>query len=457
MEPVSTIHRNLPPTETTVNVTFIGHAGLAIQAGDSTIIMDPWLSGAIFNDGWDLLVPSVLQPEVLDQATHVWISHEHPDHFHPPSLRMIRKSAARSITLLFQPTVDHRVTDWARAEGFCIQVVDEGQWTPLTTACRVLLGKVGLYDSWLAVEHHGQTFLNLNDCVFATPSYLDRIAGLVGPVDCLMAQFSYASWMGNPDEITYRSVEAQARSKRFADTIDRLHPQLVIPAASFSWFSHEENSYLNDLRVRPREAVRLVQRTGATPVLLVPGETWPIGSPHDNKSALAHYEEAWDISDRPFHHSASVPLAELVQGAESFVERLKSKNNCFLMWVLRAPPFRVVAPVTLWLTDLSTLVRFDPANGLEQIPSSGDMPTHAVELHSSSLQFAFDHEWGVDTLNVNGRYRADLAGPDRLNRAFWFAVLNNAGRYVRWSEVLDRRFATMAIRRLRSAVTKQRT
>ena len=440
-----------------MKVTFIGHAGFAIQAGDSTIIMDPWLSGTIFNDGWDLLVPSVLKREVLDRATHVWISHEHPDHFHPTSLRKIRESTTQSITFLFQPTVDRRVTAWARAEGFCTQVVDEGRWTPLTTTCRVLLGKVGLYDSWLSVEHHGQTVLNLNDCVFATPSQLDRIAGVVGPVDCLMAQFSYASWMGNPSEIAYRSAEAQARSGRFVDTIDRLHPRFVIPAASFSWFSHEENSYLNDFRVHPREAVRLVNRTDATPVLLVPGETWPVGLSRDNELALAHYEEAWDISGRPLHHPDSVPLAELVKGARSFVERLRSKNNRFLMWVLRTPPSRVVAPVTLWLTDLSTLVRFDPVSGLEQIPNSGDIPTHAVELHSSSLQYAFDHEWGVDTLNVNGRYRADLAGPDRLNRAFWFAVLNNAGRYVRWSEVLDRRFTAMAIRRLRSSITKRLT
>ena len=192
-------------------------------------------------------------------------------------------------------------------------------------------------------------------------------------------------------------------------------------------------------------------------MLLVPGETWPVGLSRDNELALAHYEEAWDISGRPLHHPDSVPLAELVKGARSFVERLRSRNNRFLMWVLRTPPFRVVAPVTLWLTDLSTLVRFDPVSGLEQIPNSGDIPTHAVELHSSSLQFAFDHEWGVDTLNVNGRYRADLAGPDRLNRAFWFAVLNNAGRYVRWSEVLDRRFTAMAIRRLRSSITKRLT
>jgi len=52
-------------------------------------------------------------------------------------------------------------------------------------------------------------------------------------------------------------------------------------------------------------------------------------------------------------------------------------------WVLRVPPFRVVAPITLWITDLNTLVRFDPVSGIEQILDSGATPAHTVALHES--------------------------------------------------------------------------
>ena len=35
-----------------MNINFIGHTGLTVHAGDCTIIMDPWLSGASFNGGF---------------------------------------------------------------------------------------------------------------------------------------------------------------------------------------------------------------------------------------------------------------------------------------------------------------------------------------------------------------------------------------------------------------------
>jgi hypothetical protein len=124
------------------------------------------------------------------------------------------------------------------------------------------------------------------------------------------------------------------------------------------------------------------------------------------------------------------------------------------MWILRMPPLRVVAPLELHLTDHLVNLRFDPVSGISQLDSSVEAPAGTVSLHSSSLLYALRNNWGVDTLNVNGRYRANLTGPDRLNRAFWFAVLNNAGRYVRWRELLDPRFIAMAVRRIRAAIQR---
>ena len=435
-----------------MKITFIGHAGLAIHVADCTILMDPWLSGSIFNNGWDLLVPSILPETTLGQVTHVWISHEHPDHFHLPSLRTILKAHPNTLTILFQPTADSRVVNWARREGFEVQTLTEHCWVPLTESCRVLLGKVGLYDSWLAVEHGDKRFLNLNDCVFANASQADRVATLVGPVDCLMAQFSYASWMGNPEETAHRATEALARSGRFGDMVNRFRPQSVIPAASFSWFSHGENAYLNDLRVAPGRAAELVRQHGAVPILLAPGDTWLINTPHDNSQALDRYEKAWDVSARPLHRSESVPIDELVKSADQFAARSRKCNNRLLMWILRMPPFRVVAPIELHLIDHLVNLRFDPVSGIGRLDRSVAAPPGTVSLHSSSLLYVLRNDWGVDTLNVSGRYRANLTGPDRLNRAFWFAVLNNAGRYVRWRELLDPRFIAMAVRRIRAAL-----
>ena len=69
-----------------MRVTLVSHASVIIETGSVVLWTDPWLFGRAFNESW------ALQPEVpreriepwLPRITHLWVSHEHPDHFHVP-------------------------------------------------------------------------------------------------------------------------------------------------------------------------------------------------------------------------------------------------------------------------------------------------------------------------------------------------------------------------------------
>src|SRR5580698_9412033 len=90
--------------ESTMRLQLISHASFIIECGDLTIWTDPWLRGTAFNDSWSLLPPAEFNPECLDCIDYLWISHEHPDHFHVPTLRSLPQEFKERVTLLFQET-----------------------------------------------------------------------------------------------------------------------------------------------------------------------------------------------------------------------------------------------------------------------------------------------------------------------------------------------------------------
>ena len=95
-------------------IKLINHSGLLISGEDVNLLMDPWLEGSAFNDGWDLLSPSA---EIdYSNLTHVWISHEHPDHFSIIEIKKIIKINSK-VCFLFQKTKDKRVRNFIEKIG----------------------------------------------------------------------------------------------------------------------------------------------------------------------------------------------------------------------------------------------------------------------------------------------------------------------------------------------------
>src|ERR1044072_6681333 len=93
-----------PRNRMTLQVTLINHACVKIAIGDAVILCDPWLTGPAFNNGWELLIKTPLTLDaVMAGVTHIWVSHEHPDHFVPKFFIDI-SAGYKSVPVLFQAT-----------------------------------------------------------------------------------------------------------------------------------------------------------------------------------------------------------------------------------------------------------------------------------------------------------------------------------------------------------------
>jgi hypothetical protein len=102
----------------------------------------------------------------------------------------------------------------------------------------------------------------------------------------------------------------------------------------------------------------------------------------------------------------------------------------------------------LYLTDLQQMVRFDMDQGVQPL---GEMTEAAdIQLAAESLAYVLSYDWGYDTLEVNGRFRATPEGHKRMVKTFFLGPLNNTGRYLHPNTFFEPSFLRRAFSKLRS-------
>ncbi|MEM7532716.1 MAG: MBL fold metallo-hydrolase [Chloroflexota bacterium] len=451
--------QNLQPT-----IRWVNHASFVLQHGDVRLISDPWLFGSAFNNGWDLLCETKFTIDDFEQQgiTHLWFSHEHPDHFAPPVLKQIPAHVRQNITVLFQTTEDQKVLRYCRVLGFQTVELPVHGWYELTPDLRVMCGKIPFFDSWLLIEAGETKILNANDCVVDGEGIASEIARYTGAVDVLLTQFSYANWEGNPDELELRVASAAEKLRRVKLQVETFTPTYVIPFASFVYFSHEENFFCNDAINTIRDAHTFIHtQTDVIPVVLYPDDCWTVGASHDNETSLRAYDADYDLSQKLLRQTDSVTLDTLVTLSHDYIQRMSAQNSRFFIKLLSLPPLRYFEPLRLALTDLKKVVLFDMTQGLQVVHDIDEYsldeysldeysPDDAdIFLSSESLAYIFQFDWGFDTLTVNGRFQASQTQYKRMIKTLFLGSLNNTGRYLHPKTLFDIEFVKRALRKLR--------
>jgi UDP-MurNAc hydroxylase len=263
-------------------MTWVNHASFILETGTARLICDPWLEGAAFNNGWRLLSPTKLDYQEFSSVTHIWFSHEHPDHFSPPSLKRIPEEFRRKIVVLFHYTKDKRVVNLCKSLGFQVEELPENAMVEIAQGVKIVSKEQDDLDSWSAIYAEGKTLLNTNDCVIERQAELNEIKQTVGKVDVLLSQFSYANWVGNPGDHAAHKVRADRKKAEIARQIRHFEPEWFVPFASFIYFSHAENSFMNSGGNRIHDVYEFAARElRIRTAVLYPGETWEVGTPRE--------------------------------------------------------------------------------------------------------------------------------------------------------------------------------
>ena len=376
-----------------MRIRLIAHASVLIEGDGFTLLTDPWFAGTAFNESWGLIEepsPDELQT-TLDGVTHLYISHEHPDHFHIPTLRALPARLKTEGVVIVQELHDGRMTDALHHFGFKhILPIRHRQTFDLGRATGYLY-QVAPVDSALAVIDRSGTILNLNDTDLSK-SDVRRIQGDVGAAHVLLNQFSIATYgggdLGSLDKYADEVISAMIFEHRSFEA------EVTIPFASYSYFRTCENYWINEHRNSVAKAAQKLDAAGCRSVVLAPNETWIIRTAHDNSAALAYWQAAEANLPEPSPLRIVSPQTLLNSAQECHGRLIEHFGEMTL---------RPIGAIRFWVSDLDSVVTFS-AKGVS-LSSDAREEDCDVSASADALCFAFGNSFGMQTLSISGRMK----------------------------------------------------
>lgn len=415
-----------------VTIEFVNHASVLIGDGETSILSDPWYSGSVFHYGWSLLTETSEEyiEDLLRRTTYIWVSHEHPDHFSPAFFLKFRSLIQTlGIEILFQETRDRRVVDFFEAKDFKVLELKNNQTFKASSNCALTIAKSDLYDSALLVNMGGEKIFNLNDCPIHLKGELAAFVERFGTCDVLLTQFSYAAWKGGAQNKAWRSRAAQAKLKTLLRQAQYLKPTTVIPFASFIYFSNEMNAYMNDEVNTPARVAGYMQKSPTDIVFLRPHETQYVKTLRQDPKTIDWWETQFSQIDSlpKTKFETQISFLQLENNFSAYRSKIFLKNSKWIMvFASKFLSMRPFGKTVVRLLDLSQTIEMSIFEGLKVVDDPADL-----EMHSSSLNFIFMHEFGFDTLFVNGCFEESIEGGfERFAKCFAVGNLNSMGIYI---------------------------
>lgn len=236
-----------------------GHSCCEIRGNQFSFICDPWLIGSAYWRSWWNFPKSESLDELLDiwnskKNTYIYITHQHWDHFHGPTLRRISKNCKNAIFIIPK-------TPEPRIKNDLMKVIPKAKIIELIHAKTYRFNEIYLKsfqtgpitsDSAIAIYDKNFCVLNMNDAKLM-PLSLRHLTNIIPNPDITLRSHSSANSrcckrdiFGNirTDLIDKTRLEY---TKEFLDSCYLSKAKIAIPFASNMVHLHEETEKYNEL------------------------------------------------------------------------------------------------------------------------------------------------------------------------------------------------------------------
>ena len=417
--------------ENKTTIEFVNHASVLIRFGKIGILSDPWYSKSVFHHGWRLLYENENKyiNEVLDRTSHIYISHEHPDHFNPSFLltdEIKRKIIEKRITFLFQKTKDKRVVDFLKKKGFKVREFNQKK-NKIENLIEIEIVKHDFYDSSISIKTPDIKILNLNDCPLRDVGDIKKFKKNFGTFDVLLTQFSYAAWKGGKKGKIFRENAAKEKLTDICNQSKILNCKKVIPFASFVYFSNKMNFYMNDSINVPDKVCEYLIKNAINPVIMQPGEKQILTELKQEKNSLEFWKNKYQFNNTNKiidDYKENNSLNDLRNDFISYQKKIFSKNSKTLIYLLYKFSFLgAFEKINIFLSDKNENYEYSIFSGLNKT----DKTQCDISMHSESLSFIFKNEFGFDTLTVNGCFECEPKNFSKVSKTLAIGSLNTMG------------------------------
>jgi UDP-MurNAc hydroxylase len=271
-----------------MQITYLGHAAILVEAAGTRILMDPWLTDPTYHGTWWHFPPLAVGVHDLPRIDYLYVSHEHPDHFDPPTLAQLDKN----VQVVIPNYGRKRFRDRIAAIGFR-RIAEIGYETDFPCGdsqlvLRLIAPDRAWDDSAIMLRYDGTTVLNVNDCHLAE-STLDRL-GREYAIDLAFLTFTGASqYPGCFDFPVSSKIERALYSKHshleeFVNWARRLNTKRAVPAAGNHALLAEDQLFLNTPMYAntPADAIEALRINAPEieGVQMNPGDTWTPSGGH---------------------------------------------------------------------------------------------------------------------------------------------------------------------------------
>ncbi len=422
-----------------MKLTFVNHASIIFSQDDIHLITDPWIEGKVFHNGWSHISKGQFNYPDFENITHIWFSHEHPDHFFPPNITSISLEFRKNITVFYHKTKDKKVIEFCKKLEFkeVIELTPNKEFE-LSPNFKIINTPTGS-DSWLYIKTNEHTYLNTNDCVINTKKEADEILKATGEIDVLLTQFSYASKHGNKDQPEKRKKALADKQYQIKNQIETFNPKYVVPIASFVWFSHEENFYMNDEMYTIDKVENFLIGNGVTPVILYPGDIFSSNQPHNNEDSIQKYlNDLKTIKPKNVTKTQSINIEEIKESSDIYIKRLKKEDLLAFLLISNYP-------IIVHLTDTNKIIKFSTLFGLQEIKIKKEKVN--LLMTSEALDYCLKFNWGFATTKINGRYQSNSDKDEIL-----FNYYSSVGGALNHKNSTFKRVLSKIIRKIKGAL-----
>jgi L-ascorbate metabolism protein UlaG (beta-lactamase superfamily) len=442
-----------------MRLTYLAHASLLIEVGGVRLVTDPWLDGPSYLSAWWHFPEPACSGAALAGIDYVYLTHEHVDHFHEPTLRALDPKTPILIGRFLSP----RFRDKLAALGFSdVRELPHGREVALSDQLKVASFQYRADDTALVITDGTTTLLDMNDCLLRAGS-LAELLRRYPRIDLLCASFANAEaypivydFEDAADRIDW---DDRSRFDGFLERVRQIAPAAFVPFASMFCFLSDELFPLNARIVSPAPLLSRAQagEVASRGLPMNPGDRWTPEGGHEVVSPVD-----WSRKDELLREYAArhrdellaLAAAEVVPGGQRALDAAFDEFFRRFACACAAPLRR----------RLDLRVRFDisgPAGSVRWVR----LTRGHLELTAPAAKDDWDvrisiPDWplyravtGADTwqsLGISCRFRVALkAGARPREILFWFALYLHDLGYTRPGAFASRRALSVLWRRRR--------
>ena len=386
-------------------VKLLSHASILIEVDGKKIITDPWYFGTAFNDGWELSYkPNLVEIKtIISDVDIIWISHEHPDHLHFPTLKWISEFVKKDVVIYFQKTNSEKVFDALQKFGFeNFYQMQHLKKISISSDVQIMCYAHRHLDACLGVFVGGKFWLlNINDTELNTQD-INIISKRFGAPNVLYNQFSIA---GSDGIESHLEADSKAVLEKMIEHHKLLKAQLTIPFASFVRFARKDNRFMNESANTVFDAKEKFTANNSKMVLQSIGgdalEWQEVDQPAINETKIDEQGITYFSRPRDKNHDEHIYSVinkdELKGVIEDRLKEWRNVTNKFVFNFLKLDSVKFC--ISDWNNEVWEL-NFKTINF-----SKTNEHKYDISIASQPLLQAFKFPFGIQTLGVSGRYR----------------------------------------------------